>query len=568
MTSQAIGQRLITKENKGYLPLTACILLLICVLLQGMASAEDPLEYLAEETLSYFKPLKGRVLAVNGNNINTDLGIKAGLKKGMRLAILREGTAFLHPVTKEPIGRAEASIGAAVVTEAGPDSSSMEAIKGEAGKGDIVRISEVKLRVMFYQDKNVDWSIADSYYGLLKESGRVELIDTPLDSGDDGAVLAEAKKSGAHIALLLRSEAVGKEAILKQRLLWVDDSSKLADINIRIADAFVKDIKFGDGVVSVQGEALLSFSLSSGARLIATGDIDGDGRQELILNIGREIGVYVPGVTLHKLYEIKGSFGDDYIWLDTLDLNADGRDEVIVTSLRNEEIVSSIYELKGQELALLLKTGLFLRKMNEALIAQEYNMNEGFSGPAFGVVYKNGELKRLEALKIPNNVNIYDFVQLEGQDNAKNTLAYDNAGFLNLYNSTGLRIWQSSENYGGFPAVFKKSSSAADKGEWSVKNRLILRNRQPLAIKKTPFIEMAKGLGYKSSQVRVLSWTGLSIDERALISDIPGSLIDYAVAGDKLVVITKPLFGIKPQNILKGESPMNSMLYIYSIKGR
>lgn len=561
---QAIGQR---PGFKGYLWLTACFMALIYIFLQVPAFAEDPLAYLAEETLSYFKPLKGRVLAVNGSAINTDLGIKAGLKKGMRLAILREGAAFLHPVTKEPIGRAEAPVGTAVVTEVESDSSSMEVIKGEAGKGDIVRISEIKLRVMFYQDKNVDWSIADSYYSLLKESGRIEIIDTPFDSGDDQAVLSEAKRLGAHIALLLRSEASGKEAILKQRLLWVDDASSLADINLRIDNAFAKDIKFGDGTVPVQGEALLSFSISSGARLIATGDIDGDGRQELILNIGREIGVYVPGVSLHKLYEIKGTFADDYLWLDTLDINGDGRDEIIVTSLRNDEIVSSIYELKGQELVLLLKTKLFLRKMNETLIAQEYNVNEGFSGSVFGVAYKNGELKRLEALKIPKDVNIYDFVQLGDQNSINNTLAYDNAGFLNLYNKTGLRIWQSSESYGGFPLVFKKSS-AADRGEWSVKNRLALRNRQPLAVKKIPFVEMAKGLGYKSSQVRVLSWTGLSIDERTLVSDIPGSLIDYAIAGDKLVVITKPLFGIKPQNIFKGESPIGSMLYIYSIKGR
>lgn len=560
---QSRGQR---PGLKRYLPVIASVLLLMCVFLQGIAFAEDPLAYLAEETLSYFNPLKGRVTAVNGNSINADLGIKAGLKKGMRLAILREGAAFLHPVTKEPIGRAEAPIGTAVVREVEPDSSSMEALKGEAGKGDIVRISEIKLRVMFYQDRNVDWSLADSYYSLLRESGRIELIDTQLDSGDDQVILAEAKRLGAHIALLLRSEVSGKDSILKQRLLWVDDSSKLADINLKIDNAFAKDIKFGDGVIPVQGEALLSFSLSSGARLIATGDIDGDGRQELILNLGREIGVYVPGVSLHKLYELKGSFGDDYLWLDTLDLNADGRDEIIVTSLKNDEIASSIYELKGQELTLLLKTKLFLRKLNETLIAQEYNINEGFSGPVFGVAYKDGELKRLEALKIPKDVNIYDFVQLDGQDNIKNTLAYDNAGFLNLFNNTGLRIWQSSENYGGFQSVYKKSSS--DRGEWSVKNRLILRNRQPLAVKKIPFVEMAKGLGYKSSQLRLLSWTGLSIDERALISDIPGGLIDYAIAGDKLVVITKPLFGIKAQNILKGESPIGSMLYIYSIKGR
>jgi hypothetical protein len=57
------------------------------------------------------------------------------------------------------------------------------------------------------------------------------------------------------------------------------------------------------------------------------------------------------------------------------------------------------------------------------------------------------------------------------------------------------------------------------------------------------------------------------MEESALVEGIPGAVQDYALAGDKLIVLSKPLFGIKFRNIMKGESPLGTMLYIYSLKG-
>jgi hypothetical protein len=58
------------------------------------------------------------------------------------------------------------------------------------------------------------------------------------------------------------------------------------------------------------------------------------------------------------------------------------------------------------------------------------------------------------------------------------------------------------------------------------------------------------------------------MEENTLIDSISGSVIDYALLPDRLVVLSRPLFGLKPKNILKGESPVGSMLYVYSLKGR
>jgi hypothetical protein len=107
----------------------------------------------------------------------------------------------------------------------------------------------------------------------------------------------------------------------------------------------------------------------------------------------------------------------------------------------------------------------------------------------------------------------------------------------------------------------------SDRGEWSIKDRLFIRNRDIIFIKRYPLIGKIKGLGYKKAQIKNMWWNGLDMQEGILIDDISGTLADYVVAGDKILVLRSPLFGIKPGNILKGENPLKTELLIYTLKG-
>lgn len=543
-------------------------------LLSGASHAQDPLGGLKDETLSYFKPLKGRIVSANGKEVVSDLGLKAGIRKGMRVTIFREGMPFLHPVTKEPMGRVETPVGKAVVGDVREDGSTMETINGEIKTGDVARISEMKVRVLFFQDRSVEWSLGESYYQLLKESGRFEIIDTSLDSGDDAKVIAEAKRLTAEAAIILTAEGSEKEVLLKQRVLWTDDSSKLGESEAKIDVALVKELRSAASLstpLSSLGDVLLFYDLPFSARLIAAGDINGDRSQELIISNGRDLFVYAAGASLQNLYEIKGSGSGDHLWLDTMDINGDGRDEIIVTSMRDGEVVSSIYELKGLEFSVLWKDKLFLRTMPPfGLIAQKYDDAEGFAGPVFSILYHSGDFRAGDAIRLPKDVNIYDFTYVFGPGNARYVLAYDNPGFLNLFNEEGLRVWRSKEDFGGSLTAFKKFAPTVmvDRGEWSIKDRIHLRDKESFVVKRIPLANMARGLGYKSSDVKTLWWTGLSMEESTLINGIPGGVIDFALSADKLVILAKPLFGIKPKKLLKGENPMGSTLSIYSLKGR
>ncbi|HXW68580.1 MAG TPA: hypothetical protein VEJ88_03150, partial [Dissulfurispiraceae bacterium] len=107
-----------------------------------------------------------------------------------------------------------------------------------------------------------------------------------------------------------------------------------------------------------------------------------------------------------------------------------------------------------------------------------------------------------------------------------------------------------------------------DRGNWSVKDRLLLSNNELLAPKRKPLLGMAKGLGYWQSSLMGLWWNGSAIEERTFIENAGGDIIDYDVAGDRIIILSKATISSGAMKLFKGESPFGATIYIYSLKGR
>jgi hypothetical protein len=550
----------------------ALLVLAVFFLLSSVAlGADDPLTELKDFTMAYFKPQAGTVLRVDGDKVVLSLGEKEGVQPGMRLRVLREGAPFVHPVTKEVIGTLEATVGKIEVKEVLPDSSAGVMVEGTAKEGDRVRLSETKVRVFFCQGKSVDWYLGDEYYRKLKATGRIEMIDTALETDNEAKILEEAKKAGAEVALLLTGKEAEKSTLMRERLYWVSDGSKFIDTERKVDTSYEKELKFGEEYFTpVAGAAVTMYDLPFGARFVVSADVEGGGQREVVMSTGNILRAYLPGADLKFVWEVKGPSGESHLWLDAVDINRDGRDEIVVTAMKNNDVVSYIYGYDGSTIKKIWEGKYFLRKMGDGLIAQAGSGSEGYSGDVFTVKW-DGDLKLGEKVKLPKGINIYDFVVVPGEAKENLVLAYDDAGFLNLYDAKGLRVWRSAAGNGGFLTSVKKQETGAiysGSGSWSVKDRLVQRHREVLAVNRVPLVEMAKGIGYKKSQIRDYWWNGFSMEESLLIDDIKGSIQDYALAGDKVMVLTSPFMGVKFDKILKGENPLGVVLYIYSIKGR
>jgi hypothetical protein len=542
-----------------------------------------------DESLSFFKPIAGKIISVEGKKVTVNAGAKDSVRTGMRLNILREEAPFRHPVTKEPLGILESLTGRIEIKEVRTDSSIAEIIGGDAKEGDRVRISEIRVNMLFCQSKDTDWQLSDSYYRTLRETERFNLIDTSIETDTASKAVEEARRLGADVALLLTSKTTDSGTVLVQRLFWVSDGSPFSEVQAEIDTAAVREMRVGEEFFPLpRGEAMIRLDLPVGAKLISSGDVNGDGKQEIILCTGKDIRFYTLSADLQPAFggsKIKGSNSEDCLWLDSIDLNRNGKDEVIITTIAASEgsgdptlpattkgdtrITSYIYELQGAEFVLVYKDGVFMRRLENNLIAQAYSRGEGFEGEVFGMRW-DGEYKKGDPIGVPASVDIYDFVSFDDLRMGRLIAAYDGEGFLNVYNDKDMKIWRSRSGTGGFLNTFKKSAPTTmlDRGEWSVKDRLFLRNKDILVVKRTPLLEMVKSLGYSKSRIDKLWWNGFSMEEGGFIEDISGTITDYTLAGDKLIVLVSPMLGIKPGNILKGENPVRTELHIYSIKGR
>lgn len=549
-------------------------------------AAEDPLYKMRDETIAYFKPITGKVTMIDGEKVVVNVGAKDAVKTGMRFNVLKEEAPFIHPVTKEPLGKIEALIGKLEIKDVNADSSSGIIIEGKAQEGDKIRISEIKVNTLFCQSKDADWNLSDSYYRTLKETGRLNLIDTGMETEIPSEIIKEAKRLNADVALLIISHKTDAGTLLTQRLFWVSDGLQFSEINTNIDIAYTKELKFAEGFLPLrQGEASFQIGVPVSAKLMTTADVDGDGKQEIVFSNGKDISLYTLGSDLQPALggiKITGKSFDNHVWIDSMDINKDGKDEIILTAMaggsfiiddyattrKGDTIVSYIYGLKGNEFVVIYKGPVFLRKIGNGLIAQAYSHEDGFDGDVFSVIWEGG-YKKGNPLKLPKGVNIYDFVYFDDPLKGRIIVAYDEQGFLNAYDDKDFRIWRSKENSGGFLTRFKKSAPTTmiDKGKWSMKDRLLLRSKDILSVKRIPILEIIKQIGYKSSQIRRLWWNGFGMEEGVLIDNISGAVYDYALSGDKILVLSSPPFGIKPKNILQGENPIMTELSVYIDKG-
>ena len=560
-----------------FLLLTAyCLLLTASGHAQTMepkAGHEASLNALKNELLSYFEPVTGKIASVDGNSVKIDFGTQKSIKTGMRLNAIKEGVSFIHPVTKEPLGRIEIPVGNIEITSVAATDSSGIITKGrpEDFLNAKIKIPGTKIKLLFFQG-NVDWFLGDSYYQMLKDSGRFELIDTGIETDDISKITSEAKARGAEAVLVLQSEDFTDHINLIQKIFWVSDSRQFSEKKVLVNITYVKELRFKSGFFGPkEGKVLLSFQLPFGSRHLTVGDLDSDENPDIILSSGNDIRIYRPGVDLKLLWEFKVPSTGEVLWLDTVDTNKNKKDEILITSMRDGEVTSYIYELKDSGFIQIYKLkDTFIRRLGNGVIGQEYSKRDGYDGNVFHITYADGAYKKGENLKLPEGVNIYDFQPVNSSDGKQAILSWDDSGYLNLYNEKGVRIWISREDFGGFSAKFKRESPTVmvERGTWSVKDRLFVKSNEVLAPKRKPLFGMAKGLGYKSSEIRSFWWDGVTVEERGMLEEIGGEILDYAIVGDRIVVLSKPLFGIRASNILKGENPFGTMLYIFSLKGR
>jgi hypothetical protein len=546
------------------------------------ADKHDSVFALRDSVLSYFYPANGLIAGIEKDTVIIKVQSDKKFNKGTRFSVFRKGKPYYHPVTEKPIGITEDLIGSVEIKEADKDAYICRIVSGDPEIGDIVRITSSRIKLAFFQDKKAGWELSEAVYDSLKDSGRFELVESYTKTYDPKELAKLATDLGAE-AVLLFSTPVRKEGMfMNTKLFWSEDAAPFAEIENIVDTSHIQEFASQDKlipIISAEGVPWGNYELASG-KFFAMGDVDGNGEKELVVSDGINVRVYSYKNEPRESWFLKGSKANEHLFVEVFDLNKNGRAEIFVTSVKNERVMSSFvleYDPVEGYRKIWEKSPYAYRVIGENVLMQVFSPYKAFTGPVYSGIWKDGLYQTASPLKLPKGVDIFGFTSVDWQNDGNiSIIAFDDNGYLNLYRDEVL-LWRSKSPYIKFDTEAYKTFSYTDslpsatdhEKKWFMKGRLVTvsteRGQEVIVIKKVPYLSNVPGLGTKRAEVYSFWWDGGIMDETLILSEIKGTVTDYWVEGQNLLILTRlNLFGYLSKT-LSGNLKRKSILYYYSL---
>jgi len=192
---------------------------------------------------------------------------------------------------------------------------------------------------------------------------------------------------------------------------------------------------------------------------ITLGDVDGDGRTEVVFISDHRISVYrFENQRLFKIWAKEGKMGHRFIGIDVADVNRNGRAEIFVTGVKMPAQLpdSLVLEWDGHDFRTVSEGGYwYYRVINmpdrgPVLLGQKGKMADLFVGGVYELIWRDGDYRPGERLTLPKGVNIFGFAVGDVMNNGEQmTAAFDAKDHILLYSRAGEEQWKSDERYGG-----------------------------------------------------------------------------------------------------------------------
>ncbi len=290
---------------------------------------------------------------------------------------------------------------------------------------------------------------------------------------------------------------------------------------------------------------------------IALGDVDGDGRIDVILAGPHEVQVFHrDGTRLNRFATIKMRARYRIHSVNTADLNGDGRDEIYISAADSKIPGSRAVEWNGKRFVDLFREarwyirplrvpgmGLILAGQRAGLLPIEPGI--------FSLVQKDGKLTAGERLSIPDKINLFNFVYADLDGNGRyEIVALDNSFKLEVIKG-GAVVWKSEGRYcgtkryiGGDPGMMPSTSRSMNDDvdafgekyvETFIPSRILVSDvdhdgRDDIILNRNPSTLTAvlpREIQYKSGTIVGLKWNGLGLEEMWRTRKIDGYVVDY-----------------------------------------
>ena len=291
---------------------------------------------------------------------------------------------------------------------------------------------------------------------------------------------------------------------------------------------------------------------------MAIGDVDGDGRNEIVLMEEKSLSIYRYEEGFKLLKKIDGARVKQNLAVDVGDIDKDGKAEIFVTSYEGDlygekwRLSSFVVAFKDGDFKVVASDlDWFLRVVNwgdrgPVLLGQGRLQNVAFAETIYEMGWDGKKYKDIRKAPLPKIYSIYGFTPFV-HEGKTNYFFIDSDFRGKVVDARGTLIWKSQGAYGsGVSFRIKPLPSSAPAGtsgegdEWAyVNTRVISRGSEVLIIQNIPSTLggfLKRGTTYLSGNVQSLVWSGAMFQPTWQTPVITGYLADFqtqAIDGQK-----------------------------------
>ena len=258
------------------------------------------------------------------------------------------------------------------------------------------------------------------------------------------------------------------------------------------------------------------------------------------------------GEKLNLFQKIEAGNEYQFLTLDVADVNRDGRAEMIVTAVVNDDLRSFIIEYEeGKFRKIAEKAGWYFRvlehpKEGPVLIGQVMGSEAVPVGPIYRMIWKKNSFEKGPKMPFPKETKLFSVAMGDVRGTGKpEFILYDKTERLRIYSEDGKEVWKGRDRFGGtnnYYETYKKKLDGFRPQEspaWReyVTGRILVKDVNGDGIPQVIVNRNESSTGsffdrvrsFEKGEIHDLFWADSGLTTAWKTREIEGYIIDYQV---------------------------------------